>query len=95
MLIILRYENVYLVLHIPVFCCLNFLLTSISAHIIYIMSAISISSAFASVNRGPLTIIFTPPALCLLETTLVSFLITVSLISSGFMTTKIFINHFS
>jgi hypothetical protein len=95
MLIISRYEKVYLVLHVPVLRCSNFLPTSISAHIVYIMSAISISSAFASANRGPLTTIFTPPASCLSETTLVSFLTTVSPTSSGFTTTKIFINHFS
>ena len=70
----------------------------------------SMSSAFASANRGPLTTIFTPPASCLSETTLVSYLTTTSASSassvagsastpsvsaSGFTTTKIFINHYS
>ncbi|KAE8446807.1 hypothetical protein EG329_011584 [Mollisiaceae sp. DMI_Dod_QoI] len=56
----------------------------------------SLSSAFALANRGPLTTIFTPPASCLTETTVVSFPTTaLANRTSTFTTTKIFINHFS
>jgi len=59
-------------------------------------SAYSFSSAFASANRGPLNYVFTPPASCMSETTLVSYLTKLSSPSSAaFTTTKVFINHFS
>ena len=58
-------------------------------------SASSLSSAFASANRGPLTTIFTPPVSCLSETTLVSLQTTPSGPTTGFTTTKVFLNHFS
>lgn len=56
----------------------------------------SLSSAFANANRGNLTTIFTPPASCLTETTIVSFPTTaLANTTSTFTTTKIFKNHFS
>lgn len=55
----------------------------------------SLSSAFLSANRGPLTTIFTPPNSCLSETTLVSFETTISSLTTSYTTTKIFINHYS
>ena len=54
-----------------------------------------LSAAFASANRGALTTIFTPPATCLTETTLVSYLTIPSSDTAEYLTTKIFINHFS
>jgi hypothetical protein len=55
----------------------------------------SLSSTFASANRGPLTTIFTPPTSCLSETILLSFPTTLSGSAETFTTTKVFINHFS
>lgn len=55
----------------------------------------SLQSAFLSANRGPLTKIFTPRASCLDETTLVSYLTTISSLTTSYTTTKIFINHYS
>lgn len=54
-------------------------------------------SSYSAANRGALTTIFSPPESCLSQTTLVSYLTTVSSISGSakFTTTKIFINHFS
>jgi hypothetical protein len=59
------------------------------------------ADAFAFANRGPLTTIFTPPASCLSETTLVTYTTTAdaSETTSGsasvITTTKVFINHYS
>jgi hypothetical protein len=54
-----------------------------------------LQSAFLSANRGPLTKLFTPPSSCLSETTLVSYLTTISSLTTSYTTTKIFINHYS
>ncbi|KAE9367925.1 hypothetical protein N431DRAFT_514527 [Stipitochalara longipes BDJ] len=55
----------------------------------------SLESAFLSANRGPLTKIWTPPASCVSETTLISYFTTISSLTTSYTTTKIFINHYS
>jgi hypothetical protein len=59
------------------------------------VDAASLSSAFASANRGPLTTIFTPPASCLEQTTLLSWETTApAAAASIFTTTKVFVGHY-
>lgn len=55
----------------------------------------NISSAFAAANRGALTTTFTPPGTCLTETTLISYYTSLSSVTVAYITTKVFINHFS